>query len=661
MALTRRPLPPWLADLTGRPVIRSAASLFGATVVTSVLGLAYSVVAARMFPISDTGIAFPALSAMQLLGQVGLIGIATMLVGRLAREGFEPGLVSAGAITATFVTFLLGVAFVLLQSVFSTHLGPLGHGLAGPTLFAIGCGLTAFTLILDQVTVGLGEATIQLRRNGVFAAAKLVLLPLGTLVPLAGSVVIYSTWLAGNLVSLVSYWRGVRRAGVTPTVIPNFPALYRERWIVAAHHWLNIADQAPRLLLTVLVAGLLTRQDAAAFYTANLLVAFPTIVPVHLTLALFALPRGQLDRLANEVRATLRVSFAVGLVSAVGIAAVSYPMLLLFGPKYLVATGAMAVLGVNVLPYSVKVHYAAIERVRGNLRRCAIVSSGGAVLEIGLCVVGAEEFGLVGVSGGLVLGLCIEALYLWPVVARAAQVPILGNPMWLWHHDYNADALEPITLTPLGRRVGAGARRVANAATHPRRSHISRRRLTLSPTPAGEAMSTLIGQPHHRAGKRGSLRFVLELDSSAGGTATDARPSPLRGLRLVSLPNPTTAFAAYVLCQGRSPTRPVADDQQVRDVLALPSAMTVAVLDPAQALVGLGIVFSDQADAYLLRLVCRPGHDAGLAALSMVHDAFVADLRNKGVQRLWSAGPPVFGHPPKAEPRATADPHAGSG
>ena len=213
MAVSRRQLPPWLTDLTSRPVMRAAASLFGTTVITSVLGLAYSVAAARLFPISQTGVALPALAAMQLLGQVGLVGITTMLIARMAREGSEPGLVMAGAITATVVTFALGAAFVALQSVFNTHLGPMGHGVVGPAIFSFGCGITAFTLVLDQATVGLGRTNIQLSRNGVFSAVKLLLLPAATLVPVSGAIAIYATWTVGNLFSLFAYWRGVRRAG----------------------------------------------------------------------------------------------------------------------------------------------------------------------------------------------------------------------------------------------------------------------------------------------------------------------------------------------------------------------------------------------------------------------------------------------------------------
>jgi O-antigen/teichoic acid export membrane protein len=606
-------MPPWLTDLTSRPVMRAAASLFGTTVITSVLGLAYSVAAARLFPISQTGVALPALAAMQLLGQVGLVGITTMLIARMAREGSEPGLVMAGAITAMVVTFALGAAFVALQSVFNTHLGPMGHGVLGPALFSFGCGITAFTLVLDQATVGLGRTNIQLTRNGVFSAVKLLLLPAAALLPISGAIAIYATWTVGNLFSLFAYLRGVRRAGIRPQIRPDFRALHGQRWTVMTHHWLNIADQAPRLLITVLVAALLTRQDAAAFYNANLLVAFPTVIPVHLTLALFALPKGQVDRLANEARATLRVSFAVGLASAVIVPIIAYPMLLLFGPRYVIATGAMAVLGLNVIPYTVKVHYASIERVRGHLRRAAIVSSIGAVLEIGLCIVGGLQFGMVGVSGGLVIGLCVEAVFLWPIVARAARVPVLGVPSWLWRHD-----------------EGLGSSVVEVAAHLPEMPGVD---------PSGEldvdSHAELVGGAHDP--NEGAPRFVLDLPQERERAAGYPRMNLPDDLHLITLTDPRVISAIYALCGGRSPGF-MSEDLPLREALALPGVKTLAVVDRRQAVVGLGTVLRDGCEAHLIGLACRTDAAAGPAVAAMIHESLVSSLINEGFERLWLNG-----------------------
>ena len=379
------------------------------------------------------------------------------------------------------------------------------------------------------------------------------------------------------------------------------------------HHWLNIADQAPRLLITVLVAALLTRQDAAAFYNANLLVAFPTVIPVHLTLALFALPKGQLDRLANEARATMRVSFAVGLASAVVIPVIAYPMLLLFGPRYVIATGAMAVLGLNVIPYTVKVHYASIERVRGHLRRAAIVSSVGAVLEIGLCIVGALQFGMVGVSGGLVVGLCIEAVLLWPIVARAARVPVLGIPSWLWR-----------------REESLGSAMVEVAAHLPE-------------LPGGDPFSELEMDSYAElvggavGSHDGGGRLVLDLRRERALVSLEPRMNLPDDLGLIMLSDPRVISAMYALCEGRSPGS-ASEDRPLREALSLPGAKTLAVVDRRQVVVGLGTVLTDGSEAHLIGLVCRGDAIIAPAVVATIHHSLITSLIDAGFQRMWLNG-----------------------
>jgi O-antigen/teichoic acid export membrane protein len=668
----------WVGELSKRPVVRNAASLFGATMVTSVLGFAFSVAAARLFPVAEVGIAFPALSAMQLLAQFGLVGIGMMLIGRLSGGDFEAGLVSAGAVTATATAFLLGIGFELLEHehVFSTHLGPLGRGVFGPLLFAAGTAITSGTLILDQATIGLGHGRIQLVRNGVFALVKLLLLPVGLLLPWPGAVAIYVAWAAGNVISLWPYYREARRARITPVLRPDFRALHGQRWVAFAHNWLNMADQAPRMLMPVLVAGVLSRTDAAAFYAAALLVTFPTIIPVHLTTALFALPRGELDRLADEARTTLRLSLAIGVLGAVGSAALAYPLLLMFGKHYTVAAASMAVLGLNILPFAIKVHYGSIERVRDRLARCAVVSTVGAALEIALSIVGVEKWGMVGLSAGLVVALVIEAILLWPVVARVIQVPVWGLPRWLWRTDFQPTPAphrtstfmvssgrgedlrpyDPILIRAwLFKHLGeTGSRRVRLRSAFGiaqiawslfrRRADIYRAQITLSQGPAGRAIDSLVSV---RIGAFTAPRvsmFVLDLSGRADNVASVAPASdpldavPLGELSLARLLDSRVAIAAYSLCRGQSPTEFDEQAQRFRDLHVLPEAITIAALDAKRRFVGVGTVVTDGREAVLVSLVAQTHHPDEDRAVAVVHEALVECLLDHEVLRLWSPG-----------------------
>jgi O-antigen/teichoic acid export membrane protein len=415
-----------------RPVLTNAATLFGSTAVTSLLGFAFWASAARLYPIGAVGSASAAVSAMQLVATVGVLGLGTLIIGEVAASPRPSGsaLISAATLTAAACSALVAVAYVLTAPLTSAYLGRLGTG-GGAVLFVSGAAVTGFTIVLDQACIGLSRGGLQFWRNAVFAAVKLALLPLGLAAPAErGASAIYGVWFFANVISMVTFWLHVRHRGTRPRMSPEWGLLRSLRGTALTHHWLNLASGAPRLLLPALVASVLTPELNAAFYVALLIVGFATIVPAHLATALFAVGEGDVTALARELRATLGVSVAASLVSGGLFAVLAGPILSLLGHGYGVATSSMIVLGITTLPFTVKVHYGAVSRVRGTLARCAAVMTAAGILEVVACYLGARWAGLVGVSTGLLLAHVLEATFMWPVVAGAAGIRVFRRPAW---------------------------------------------------------------------------------------------------------------------------------------------------------------------------------------------------------------------------------------
>ena len=98
-----------------RVVISNSSSLIGTTALTSAFGFVYWWLAAHTFPPEAVGIASATVSAMVLLGSVGVLGFGTMLIGELPRQpGREKTLIST-ALIAVGVTEA-GSAFYLPSS-----------------------------------------------------------------------------------------------------------------------------------------------------------------------------------------------------------------------------------------------------------------------------------------------------------------------------------------------------------------------------------------------------------------------------------------------------------------------------------------------------------------------------------------------------------------
>lgn len=184
-------------------VLLNAGSMVGTTAVTSLLGFGYWWVAARLFTPDALGLATAMISVMSLLGTISMLGLGTLLTGELTRRpGQEWALINAALIAVGGAGVVAGVIFAFLAPFISPNLDNIGSDFIDITLFALGVGFTALTMVLDQALIGILRGGLQLGRNTVFGIAKLGALIASFYFFKSTGMIIYVTWLLGNVISL---------------------------------------------------------------------------------------------------------------------------------------------------------------------------------------------------------------------------------------------------------------------------------------------------------------------------------------------------------------------------------------------------------------------------------------------------------------------------
>jgi O-antigen/teichoic acid export membrane protein len=399
-------------------LVRNAASLYGSTIVTSVLGFIYWFVAARLVPARAVGIASAVQSAAQFLSIFCVLGLSTLLISELStdRERARPLMLTAAAGVGTVALVVATCGGLVLERVSSafqnTFSGPVGI-----LIFAFLSALTTVLLVLDDSCVGLLRGDIQFRRNAIFAVSKLLFLPLLIAVwPNSSGEELVVAWLAGLAVSLasLSYQLGKLTRGQSSRL--SFRRIFEKRSLMFRHHWLNLSIQSSRLILPVLVIAVVGPQATAAYTVAMLVVSFVNIIPSHLSTVLFALAPGDEAALRREVRHTMRLCLYLSIASAPFFLLLCRPILEAFGPSYEMASAALATLGFTTYPMAVKAHYVAISRVRGRMHQAAFRTMIGAIAEIGLAAAGGEIHGITGVAMGFLAATIVEAVLFSPLV-----------------------------------------------------------------------------------------------------------------------------------------------------------------------------------------------------------------------------------------------------
>jgi O-antigen/teichoic acid export membrane protein len=231
---------------------------------------------------------------------------------------------------------------------------------------------------------------------------------------------IYATWVIGSLISLgvlagYAIWQG-RFWGCFK---PQWTWLRRLGGAALAHHALNLALQAPGLILPLIVTAILSAQMNAYFYVAWMIAGFAFVISSSLTTTLYAVGAANPAALAQKARFTLKLSFGVGLLVSIALLVGANWVLGLFKGGYSQeASGCLRILALAVFPVTIRNHYIAISRVHGHLTNTALWMTAGGVLELILAGIGASLGGLIGLSIGWLVAVCIEAIAMLPGVYR---------------------------------------------------------------------------------------------------------------------------------------------------------------------------------------------------------------------------------------------------
>jgi O-antigen/teichoic acid export membrane protein len=407
-----------------RDLLGNASALVATTGVTSGLGFVYWAFAARLFTQRSVGYGSAAISAMTLLGTIGMFGLGTVLIGELPRRSHRAGLIAAALIASSVGSLLLGVAFAVVAPHISAHLSQIGNTPERAALFAAGVVATAVTLVFDQATIGMLRGGIQLTRNVTFAVAKLLLLPIfAFILHDAFGIGIAFSWVAGVALSLIPVVIQLRLSGAPIVPKPDWRLLQSLGKTAVAHNWLNLAISVPVLLMPVLATVVVSPSANAAFYVAWMLAGFLYLIPINLSTVLFAIAAADPAVIARKLRFSLSISLVIGIAGMAILGLGAHLALRIFGAGYVrTATLPLRLLIIGYIPMVPRTHYVAVCRANGRISWAAVVLTTGAAMEIVAAVIGGKYAGLIGFSFALLLARLVEGLMTAPAVVRATLV-----------------------------------------------------------------------------------------------------------------------------------------------------------------------------------------------------------------------------------------------
>jgi O-antigen/teichoic acid export membrane protein len=393
------------------PQHRDGLALVLSSGLTSVIGLLYWVVAARLFPPDVVGVNNALISTMTLIAVAAQLNLGNALlrfvpVAQRSARRLVLTCYAAGAVAAAVAggIFALGAAWWAPELQQAVGGGPL------VAFFVLSTPIWTVFVIQDYVLTAVKRATIVPLENLVFSLLKIALLGVGALVAFGGAIAV--SWIVATaliVLAITAYLlRVLPAAGERPAASPVRPRAVAR--FVSADWTGGLFTNAVEFGLPLLVLVTLGAEQAATFGVAWAIAYGLYLVSHGMGQSLVAHVAADPAALDAARRSTVTRSLALILPAAVVIVPGAGLILSIFGSHY-AATGTtlLALSSLSAVPNVIVTAALFGARVRQQRAVLLGVPAAVAVLVIPAALVLMPTLGLTGVGIALVVGQTVVA------------------------------------------------------------------------------------------------------------------------------------------------------------------------------------------------------------------------------------------------------------
>ncbi|HZN77012.1 MAG TPA: hypothetical protein VFC00_35760 [Micromonosporaceae bacterium] len=391
------------------------------TAVTSVLGIGYWVLAARLYAPRELGIGAAIVSTMTLLSNLSQLNLNGTLARFLPTAGQHGGRLVASAYGASCgVALVLGTGFLLIAPALSPSVAVVTASPLLAVAFVLSIAAWGVFTLQDSVLTALRGAVWVPVENAAFGIAKIALLvSLATALPTLG---IFASWNLPVVATLVAVNVLVfRRLLPRPqrrqaTELPGRALLVR---FVMLDYVGYLFLQAGTNALPVLVASVLGATANAVFYVGWLLGSSIELVAYHFGTSLTVESAANPARLAAYTRQVLRRGLLVFAPVAALLCLFAPVLLQVFGTQYAQDSATvLRLFAVAALPKFVVTVFIATCRVQRRVGRIVLIQAGTSAFVVSFGVLSMHSMGAAGVGVGYLAGQLVVAAAVLPALTR---------------------------------------------------------------------------------------------------------------------------------------------------------------------------------------------------------------------------------------------------
>jgi O-antigen/teichoic acid export membrane protein len=364
-----------LKQFISTPLYRNALYLMSNAAATSLLGFFFWMAVARFYSETEVGLGSAAISAINLLSLLSIVGLNFSVIRFLSKADKPQGLINSSFVLSGLISLVAAVVFIAAVDFWSPALSFVKQNPIFYLTFVVVAILTTLSNLIDSVFVARRSAGFVLSKNAIFSFLKILLvIVLAVFFRTFG--VVASWGVALGVAFAISLFLFLPRveAGYKPAPALNI-GQFKGTWRYSASSYLaSLLGRAPNMVLPLMVVNLLGTESNAYFYIAWMIASFLFTIPGSVSRSLFAEGAHSEENIREQVARSIKFTFLLLVPAVIVLMAVAKWILLLFGPGY--STNALLLLWLLILaslPRGVNNVYIGLLRVQDRLKELLII------------------------------------------------------------------------------------------------------------------------------------------------------------------------------------------------------------------------------------------------------------------------------------------------
>lgn len=384
---------------------RNSAYLMLATLIMSFFGFIFWIVAARLFPVEEIGLATTIISVMGIITSFSVLGLNTGIIRFLPKSERKNDKINTVFTLVAIATIIVSVIFLLGIKFFSPKLIFIQESIFLSIFFIIFMAVGSIASMLDSIFTAYRSSGFVLLKNSIFSVLKIALLAgfVGV-----GAYGIFASWMISLMIgALVVFLALMFKFNYKPKAVFYDAVLKKMGGYSFGNYIAAFIGGLPALVLPLIITQHIGAEETAYYYIALMIATALYVIPQATANSLFAEGSHDENSLKKQVKKATKVISLLIIPAIILTAIIGRYVLMIFGETYASeGTALLQILALSGIFVSVNSVYNALQKVRKNILTLILAPTVTAAVIISLSILWIDR-GLVWIGLAWIIGQAV--------------------------------------------------------------------------------------------------------------------------------------------------------------------------------------------------------------------------------------------------------------